>query len=267
MQAAGSMSETPSSEALAAAAGPVPPEVSILVPVFNEAATLGPVLSDLLAFVEAAGRSRYEIIVIDDGSTDGSRAIAEAFVPRLRVESHERNCGYGAALVTGGRAARGQYLAFFDADGQHTPAHLQAVLSRRADGEMVVGARRFAGEPLWRRLGRRAVHRLAGHVVRRAIPDLNSGLRVVERHKFLQFAPLYPRGFSLTTTLTLAFFQRGYSVAYVPIDVQPRKCGRSRVRLLSDGWRTLGVVVRLGRRLLAREGRAAAADCNRCAAS
>lgn len=217
---------------------------SIIVPVYNEAATLSQVLPELLEYSDQYN-SGVEVIVVNDGSSDRSQAVAESFIPRIKLLAHAYNRGYGSALVTGAEAARGHVLVFFDADGQHTVENLKAILNPGTCYDMVVGARQRHEAPLVRNLGRRLIHALASYLVDFPIPDLNSGLRLVDRSKFLAERHLYPHGFSLSSTLTLAFLKRGYSVSFVPIAIRPRQAGKSAVRLSRDGTLTIGLVVRL----------------------
>jgi glycosyltransferase involved in cell wall biosynthesis len=203
------------------------------------------VVERLLHYSDRFGDGSFKVVVVDDGSTDDSRQIAESFLPNVNVVSNPCRRGYGAALVAGVMATNAQYVAFFDGDGQHTLEGLDAVLAQHGAFDMVVGARRRFEEPLIRRLGRKLIGALAGYLVDAAIPDLNSGLRVVDREKFLEFERLLPCGFSLSSTVTLAFIKRGYSVGYVPIDIERRKGGRSTVNILRDGRQTAGLIVRL----------------------
>lgn len=221
------------------------PDVSIVIPLYNEADTLAAVLTRLLVYTEEHPQYRFEVVVVDDGSTDNSRAIAEGFVPRVRVVAHPYNKGYGAALTTGTAAAHAHHVLYYDSDGQHTTEYVDMVLSKKDDFDMVVGARQGYKGPIARQPGKKLLHWVANYLVDFTIPDLNSGLRVVDRAKFFEFEHLYPQGFSLSSTITLAFIKHGYTVGYVPIKIEKREGGKSTVRFIRDGRRTLGLLTRL----------------------
>jgi len=184
-----------------------------------------------------------EVIVVDDGSSDATASVAiELGATVLR---HERRRGYGAALKTGIRAASRPFLAIMDGDGQHTVGALAAVLRAAADADMVVGARAgIADTALWRRPGKWLIVRLASYLARQKLPDLNSGLRVMRGDVLRRYVHLCPDGFSFTTTLTLAFIDRGRSVRYVPITVQ-RPLSASTVSI-ATGLDAVLLVLRLG---------------------
>ena len=207
--------------------------VSIIIPVHNEREGVGETVRELQQVMGALGRE-FEIIVVDDGSTDGSGAIVEA-VGGAKLLRHAENRGYGASLKTGFAAARYSLVAFLDADGSYPPAELPRLLEASAGADMVVGDRvkyrDFSSRA--RSLGKRILHPLANYLVGRKIPDLNSGMRVVRRHLIERYWPLLPDGFSLTTTLTMAFLSAGWRVEYLPITFTERK-GSSKIRPLRD---------------------------------
>lgn len=224
-----------SSGALASLTG----RVCVVIPALNESSALAALLPELIA---AARMRDWQVIVVDDGSRDATAAVAaEAGAEVLR---HGRCRGYGAALKTGIRATTRPVVAFMDGDGQHTIPSLLAVAARASDADMIVGARRgLAQSDVWRRPGKWVLIRLATYIAREPIPDLNSGLRVVDRNVLARYVHLCPEGFSFTTTLTLAFMDRGRSVTYVPIDVE-RSRSRSTVSV-ATGFETLLLVLRL----------------------
>lgn len=208
--------------------------LSIIVPAYNEEDGVGAVVARLTEDLAATGWP-YEMIVIDDGSTDRTAARAEA--PGVRVLRHAGNRGYGAALKTGIRHARYGLVGITDADGTYPGRRLLDLAARLADArcDMVVGAR-LGDEvaiPLLRRPAKWALARLAEIASSQRIPDLNSGLRVFKREAALRFFNILPDGFSFTTTITLAMLSNGYLVEYVPIDYLPRQ-GRSKIRPLRD---------------------------------
>jgi glycosyltransferase involved in cell wall biosynthesis len=218
---------------------PQPHRVSMILPAKNEAAGLARVLPDLRARFPDA-----EIIVVDDGSSDGTLALCES--NGVRVLSHRYSQGNGAAIKTGARAATGDVLVFMDADSQHRPGDVQRLLDALDEGyDMAVGSRNVAGQAsLARHLGNGVYNRFASWMVNQRIDDLTSGFRAVDAQKFREFLSLLPNGFSYPTTITMCFFRSAYSVCYVPVEVDKR-IGRSHLRPLHDGVRFLLIIFRV----------------------
>ena len=227
------------SEEAQQAAGPT---ISIVIPAFNEEGGIGATLAALAAATPAGVT---EVIVVDDGSSDRTAAIAaEAGV---RVVRHPNNRGYGASLKTAIREATGDYILTMDADGQHRMedvAALCAAVQLPDAPECVIGRReQLMHSPLWRMPGKWFLGRLAQTLIQRKIPDLNSGLRIVKREVALRYARICPNGFSFSTTITMALMSRGYGVAFVPIRVAKR-VGKSTVSA-KTGFQTILLVIRL----------------------
>lgn len=187
-----------------------------------------------------------EIIVVDDGSDDDTQAVCAAH--GVRVLSHPYPKGNGAAIKTGARAARGEVIVFMDADGQHKPEDIPALLQKFNEGyDMVVGARQSGSQAgLHRAVANDVFSRFASWMVMQPIADLTSGFRVVRAARFRQFLYLLPNGFSYPTTITMSFFRAGYSVAYVPIDSPQRSSGASHIHPLRDGLRFLLIIIKIG---------------------
>jgi glycosyltransferase involved in cell wall biosynthesis len=205
-----------------------PADTSIVIPAFNEAASIGSVVRELLD----AARWR-EILVIDDGSSDDTGAQASA--AGARVIRHPYNKGNGAAVKTGIRHATGRFVLIADADGQHRPADAARLVSHLDRYDLVVGARSSGTQAsLARRLGNSALNRMASYLTEQPIPDLTSGFRAARRECLLEFLHLLPNGFSTPTTTTLAFMKAGYSVRFEPVDAAKRQ-GASNIRLGRDG--------------------------------
>lgn len=213
--------------------------LSLILPAKNESAALGPLLTRLRErFPEA------ELIVVDDGSTDDTAAIAQR--AGARVVRHPVSLGNGAAVKSGARAATGEVLVFMDADGQHDPDDIPRLLAKLDEGyDMVVGARDGTSQAsLGRGLANRLYNRLAGYMTGHRIPDLTSGFRAVRAAKFRRFLYLLPNGFSYPTTITMAFFRSGYPVAYVPIHASAR-IGKSHLKPWKDGLRFLLIIFKI----------------------
>ncbi len=213
--------------------------VSIIIPVFNEAESI----AELLGKVRALEIDHAEIIVIDDGSTDGSAEMAlNAGVSVIR---HPYNIGNGAAIKSGIRAARGQTLIFMDGDGQHRPEDIPKLLRESGRYHMVVGERAKGSKLRFHRNAANILYNsLASYVTRFKVRDLTSGFRVVSRRDALRFIDLLPNTFSYPTTLTLAFLRSGLTVKYVPIQSLYR-AGQSKITLLSDGIRFLLIITKI----------------------
>lgn len=213
--------------------------VSIVLPAKNEEQGLARVLPALRETMPDA-----ELIVADDGSTDGTAAIAEAH--GARVVRAPYSMGNGAAIKRGARAAGGDVIVFMDADGQHDPAHIPALLLKLSEGyDMAVAARSGGGQAnLARGFANTVYNRLASWMTNQPVLDLTSGFRAVRAERFREFLHLLPNGFSYPTTSTMAFFRSAYPVAYVPLHVSKR-IGRSHIRPVRDGVRFLLIIFKI----------------------
>ncbi len=215
--------------------------VSIVLPAKNEAATVGTTVATIRAQYPS-----YEVVVVDDGSEDGTGAIAEEAGAQVVTQPYSK--GNGAAIKRGAQAARGEVVVFMDADGQHDPRDIERLLYRFEEGyDLVVGARsgRESQASLARWTANGFYNGLASWMVGQRIDDLTSGFRAVNRKKFLSFLYLLPNGFSYPTTSTMAFYRAGYSVGFLPIKVAKRD-GRSHINLLRDGLRFLLIIFKIG---------------------
>lgn len=212
--------------------------VSVVIPAMNEGAAVGGVVRELAALAPW-----HEIIVVDDGSSDDTGAVAAA--AGARVIRHPYNKGNGAAVKSGLRAATGEYILIVDGDGQHQPADALRLTSRLGEYDLVVGARTSATQATAvRRWGNAALNWLAGFLTEREIPDLTSGFRAARRAHLMEFIGLLPNGFSTPTTTTLCFLKAGHSVLFEPVEARQR-AGTSKIRLSSDGPKFLLIMLRV----------------------
>ncbi len=186
-----------------------------------------------------------EVLVVDDGSTDETRAVCES--AGVRVVSHPCSMGNGAAIKTGARLAQGSVTVFMDSDGQHDPSDIHRLVAKLEQGyDMAVGARDWnTHASLGRRWANAIFNRLASAMTGYQIDDLTSGFRAARTRHFRKFLYLLPNGFSYPTTSTMAFFRSGFPVGYVPIQAGNRE-GRSKIRWLKDGVRFLVIILKIG---------------------
>jgi glycosyltransferase involved in cell wall biosynthesis len=215
------------------------PEVSILIPAYNEAQIIGDVVTKIKTLYPD-----FEIIVINDGSTDNTAAVARA--SGALVYSHPHNIGNGAAVKSGIRFASGKILVFMDGDGQHDPEDIEKMLHYFPDYEMVVGARSKGNQASWgRALANKIYNWLASYVAKFPIQDLTSGFRAVRSEIAHHFLYLLPNTYSYPTTITLGVLRSGRSVKYVPIHTRSREKGKSKIRLFRDGIRFFLIIAKI----------------------
>lgn len=222
-------------------------KLSIVIPALNEEEAIGPTLARCLAAIPGicqAGIAEVEILVVNDGSSDRTAEIARSF-EAVRVIDLPENLGYGAALAEGFRQATGQWLAFLDADGTCDPCELAALCRAALEtgADMVLGSRLGPNSqmPPVRKLGNRCFALLLGFLCGRPVSDTASGMRVLRRECLQRLGPL-PAGLHFTPSMSARALLDGMHVIEVPITYRER-IGRSKLRLLADGWRFLRVIL------------------------
>jgi glycosyltransferase involved in cell wall biosynthesis len=213
--------------------------VSVIIPVFNEADTIGQIIREI-----AALHPDYEIIVVNDGSTDDTaKAAKEA---GALVYSHPYNIGNGAAVKSGIRIASGDILVFMDGDGQHQPKDIQRMLEFLPEYDMVVGARaRGHHASWWRGLANKVYNVFASYVAKFRVEDLTSGFRAIKSDIAHGLLYLLPNTYSYPTTLTLGVLRSGRNLKYVPVNASARKEGKSKIRVFRDGIRFFMIITKI----------------------
>ncbi len=213
--------------------------VTIIIPAYNEDKTIGSLVLRLRSLY-----SLYEIIVVNDGSSDNTSQ--EASNAGALVVDHPYNMGNGASIKTGMRAASCDVFVTMDADGQHDPNDIEKLVSYIPAYDMVVGERSLGGQAsIQRAIGNRIYNAYASYVAKFKVRDLTSGFRAVKRELALEHLHLFPNTYSYPTTLTLAVLRSGYSVKYMPIKVKKRISGESGIHLVKDGTRFLMIIIKI----------------------
>lgn len=223
---------------------------SVLIPCYNEEGAIRDTIRVVLdACTASLDEGSFEVLVIDDGSTDGSAAVIEAVAeedPRVRLIRHRKNRGYGASLKTGLGVARGGWIAITDADGTY-PNHRMGELFALPDADMVVGAR-VGSDVVYskvRAIPKIFLRRYAQWITGTNIPDINSGFRAFRADVAKRYLHLYPDGFSFTTTITISMLMEGREVIYEPISYTPR-IGKSKIKPIRDTLRFVSTIARTG---------------------
>ena len=203
--------------------------VSIVIPAYNEEGAIEDGVKGVLDIMNKSGM-KFELIVVNDGSTDKTAEILEN-IDGIVFISLTENRGYGASLKTGIRKAKYDVVAITDADGTYPSERIPELVEECRHYDMVVGAR--TGDevhiPTIRKPAKWFLGRVSSYLAGYDIPDLNSGLRVMRKDLVVRFAHLLPPGFSFTTTITLASLCSSSLVKYVPIDYHAR-IGKSKIK-------------------------------------
>jgi glycosyltransferase involved in cell wall biosynthesis len=221
---------------------------SVIVPCYNEAGGITSTMERLMAALSKV--TAFEVIVVDDGSDDGTGEVIESLkarYPALSIIRHNRNRGYGAALKSGIRESAGELILIIDADGTYPPEEATTLIDMLEDADMVVGARigSDVSEPWLRALPKRFLRWYCTWIAEQPIPDFNSGMRLFKKDIAERFLHILPDGFSFTTTITLAMMTNYLDVRFVPISYAKR-IGRSKIRPIRDTLKFIELIVRTG---------------------
>jgi glycosyltransferase involved in cell wall biosynthesis len=214
-------------------------KITIIIPAYNESRTIGNLVSKMRTLYPD-----FEIVVVDDGSTDDTAIIAKD--AGAKVHSHPYNIGNGAAVKSGIRISKGDILVFMDGDMQHNPDDVAHLIKYMQDFDMVVGTRsKMDQASLGRAFGNVVFNWLASYVAKFSIKDLTSGFRAVKSDIARSFLHLLPNTYSYPTTLTLGVLRSGRSVKYIPVKTHKRKMGRSNINMIRDGVRFFMIIARI----------------------
>jgi len=214
------------------------PPVTILLPAYNEEQSIAVTIKSIQQL-----HPDFEILVIDDGSTDNT--MKAAMDAGANVWPHPYNIGNGAAIKTGLRVASGEWIVMMDADGQHKPEDIARLLEHRDKYDMVVGARTKKSETrLHRDLANTIYNWFASYVTKFKVEDLTSGFRLVNIDTAKKFIYLLPNTFSYPSTITMAYLRSGRSIKYVPIETVSRT-GKSKIKLMQDGTRFILIITKI----------------------
>ena len=224
------------------------PYFSIVLPIYNEKETIASTIVDCVNVLKETNLL-FEIIAVDDHSVDGTIDVLEEYKQiyphNLCIQYHPYNKGNGAAIKTGIKASRGEWICCMDADGQHDPRDIFEMMKYVEQYDLIVGARPIGKQKKHREFANQFYNRFASWVTNFQIEDLTSGYRMFRSSIVKRFVPLFPAGFSYPTTSTLVMLKTGHNVKYVPINIRPRQGGKSKIRIFSDGWRFILIIFKI----------------------
>lgn len=218
--------------------------VTVVIPAYNEAKGIEKTLIELAEYVP----KEYEILVIDDGSTDNTFEIVNGIgYSNIGCIQHKKNKGYGSAISTGCKYANGDIIVWYDADGQHRPEDLVAVVKKLKDEEWdyCIGIRNERSHcDRNRKLGKYILSKIVNLLAREPVEDFNSGLRAFKKEVLLKYLPLLPKRFGASTVTTFIMQEVEYNGGGIEILVRER-IGKSTVRPIKDGIRTLNLIMNI----------------------
>ncbi|MFH1319792.1 MAG: glycosyltransferase family 2 protein [Bacteroidota bacterium] len=218
--------------------------LSIIIPVYNEENAILSTIEQINTIMKNS-EIEYEIIIVNDGSTDNTSQILKNSGINFQLAEHEKNKGYGAALKTGIMQSKYDIVAITDADETYPNEEIPKMFKELNEYNMIVGARTGTNVkiPLIRRPAKWFINKLGNYLTNYKIPDINSGLRLFWKKDALRFINIIPDGFSFTTTITLAMLTNDLKVKYVPINYMTRK-GKSKIRPVYDTLNFIQLIIR-----------------------
>ena len=226
-------------------ASPFPHQLTLIVPTYKESIHI---VHETITEVEkilSKTNWEFEIIIINDGSGPDFDYGSLETIDHVQVLEHPHNKGYGASIKTGILHSTHPWLGIIDADGTYPHRDFPTLLEKTEEADMVVGTRKLSDVPWIRQMPKFFLNRYASFLAHETIADLNSGMRLFKRELAMDFWVLYPDGFSLTSTITMAAIGHGYKIIEVPIDYYKR-LGKSSIRPIADTYRFFKLVGRLG---------------------
>lgn len=223
-------------------------KVSIIVPAYNEESAIVATVTELCEYIR--GNIDFELIIVNDGSTDGTARTLKDLKENyneVKILHHKKNLGYGSAIKTGVKNAKGNYIAWYDADGQHRPSDLMNLVEKimDEDWDYCIGVRsQDSYEDPSRKLGKGILRAIVNFCAREKTEDFNSGMRVFKTKILLKYLSLLPNRFGASTVTTLLMQESGYIGGGVTITVKKR-IGKSSVRQIKDGLHTIGLIFQI----------------------
>ena len=208
-------------------------KISIVVPVFNEEEAIKGAIDDVKNSLKGL-KDDFEIVAVNDGSTDGTGKILHS-IKGIKIIENSENKGYGFCLKRAIRESNSDYIIIIDGDGTYPADKIPELAGKSRQNDMVVGARtgKYVKMPFFRKPAKWLLKHFAQYLTKTKIPDLNSGLRIFRREIAARYINLFPDGFSFTTTLTMICLTNGLKVEYVPINYYERK-GKSTIHPIRD---------------------------------
>lgn len=215
--------------------------ISIVVPAYNEEDAIR---YGLEKFISLGFHEKYEVIYVNDGSSDKTGDIIKEYP--VKLYQHNVNKGYGAALKTGIRHATGDKTIILDSDGQHDPKYIEQLIEMLEEFDMVIGERTDDSFQVKRRQsGKKLIRKIGEYLVEQKLPDYNSGFRGFDTQLIREILHIMPNGFSFSTTSTLAFLKEAYNIGTFPIVVAERVGRKSNVKFVKDGSKTIFLITRI----------------------
>ncbi|WP_462281015.1 glycosyltransferase family 2 protein [Salinivirga cyanobacteriivorans] len=216
--------------------------LSIVIPVYNEEDAIIYTIEQIVEIMDQSN-IHYELIIVNDGSSDKTGDILETSKLQFTLINHKRNRGYGASLKTGITQAKYEHIAITDADRTYPNEDIPRLFAELHNCDMVVGKRSFKKLPTITKPAKWFITKLASYLTRFKIPDLNSGLRMFRKKDAMQYFNIISNGFSFTSTITLAMLSNDLYVKYIPIEYMKRE-GKSKIKPIYDTMNFIQLIIK-----------------------